>query len=52
MYPKDMFPFFPAPNSAGVNFEIFGELFAGNDKGFGVDAAAQDVHGCCGVGAV
>jgi hypothetical protein len=24
-------------------------LFAGNDKGFGVDAAAQDVHGCCGV---
>jgi hypothetical protein len=23
-------------------------LFAGDDKGFGVDAAAQDVHGCCG----
>jgi hypothetical protein len=24
-------------------------LFAGNDKGFGVDAAAQNVHGCGGV---
>ena len=49
MHPKYMLPLFPAPNSARVSFEIFGELFAGNDKGFGVDAAAQDVHGYGGV---
>jgi hypothetical protein len=24
-------------------------LSFGDNKGFGVDAAAQDVHGCCGV---
>jgi hypothetical protein len=27
-------------------------LSFGNDEGFGVDTTAQDVHGCCGVGAV
>ncbi len=52
MYPKYMLPLFPTPNSARVSFEIFGELFAGNDEGFGVDATAQNVHGFCGVGAV
>ncbi len=52
MHPEDMLPLFPTPNSAWVSFEIFGELFAGNDKGFGVDAVAQDVHGCGGVVAV
>ncbi len=46
-----MLPFFPAPNSAWVSFEIFGELSAGDDESFGVDATAQNVHGCCGVGA-
>jgi len=51
MHPKYMLPLFPTPNSGRVSFEIVGELFAGNDEGFGVDAAAQDVHGCGGVGA-
>ncbi len=51
MHPKYVLPLFPTPNSARVSFEIFGELFAGNDKGFGIDATAQNVHGCCGVGA-
>jgi hypothetical protein len=41
MHPKYVLPLFPAPNSARVSFEIFGELFAGDDEGFGVDAAAQ-----------
>jgi hypothetical protein len=27
-------------------------LFAGDDEGRGVDATAQEVHGCAGVGAV
>ena len=52
MHPKYVLPLFPTPNSARVSFEIFGELFAGDDKGFGIDAIAQGVHGCCGVGAV
>ena len=47
-----MLPLFPAPNPGRVNFEILGELSVGDDEGFGVDAIAQDVHGCCGVGAV
>jgi hypothetical protein len=46
MHPEDMLPLFPAPNSAWVDFEIVGEFFFGNDKGFGVDAMAQEVHGC------
>jgi len=52
MHPKYVLPLFPTPNSARVSFEIFGELSFGNDESFGVDAAAQDVHGCGGVGAV
>ena len=50
MHPEDMLPLFPTPNSAGVSFEISGELSAGDDEGFGVDATAQNVHGCGGGG--
>ncbi len=52
MHPEDVRPFFPSPNSVGVGFKVFGKLSAGNDKGFGVDATAQNVHGCFKVGAV
>ena len=31
-------PFFPVEDSLWVNFQVFGELFEGDDKGLGVDA--------------
>jgi hypothetical protein len=35
----------------GQFLDIWRVVF-GDDKSFGVDAAAQEIHGCCGVGAV
>jgi hypothetical protein len=33
-------PFFPVKDSLWVNFQVFGELLKGDDKGFWVDATA------------
>jgi hypothetical protein len=51
MYPKYMLPLFPPQNAIGVNFEEFGKLSASDNEGFGIDAAAQKIHGFVGVGA-
>jgi hypothetical protein len=40
MYPKDVFPFLPVEDAIRIGFEMFGDLSEGDDKGFGVDAAA------------
>jgi hypothetical protein len=46
-----MLPLFPPENAIGVNFEQLGKLSASDNEGFRIDAAAQKVHGCVGVGA-
>ncbi len=40
MHPQDVMPFFPVEDSLWVNFQVFGELLEGDDKGLGVDAVA------------
>jgi hypothetical protein len=52
MHPKYVLPLFHRQTLLGSVFRYLASCLAGNDEGFGVDAAAQDVHGCCGVGAV
>ncbi len=40
VYPKDVMPFFPVDNALLVDFQVFGDLPEGDNKGLGVDAMA------------
>ena len=40
MHPQDVMPFFPVEDSLWVNFQVFGELLEGDDKGLWVDVVA------------
>ena len=40
MHPEDVMPFFPVEDALLVNFQVFGDLPEGNDKGLRINAAA------------